>query len=257
MKKISATIIAVISALFMTISVFGEFVTDTNILSDYTTLVWDGDDMYFENGEYPVMFFGEKNAEAPKTYTSSYTIDLPEITPSGFYFSIEMGNNYIIDLENPDTISAQLKFLDADGNALLTSNSGEISENKEYHAYSLGTADKYYAVPDGAVKCQLTLTTSYNTGSTIDAFYRNLNLTFSSDKEIDPTSYSNYLPSMSDSGAIASVQSQSVTASKYIWIGIIFVVALVMFLFARKKNKIAHENVTPIDKKKNRIFKNM
>lgn len=254
MRKIPAIISAFAMAFFMAITVSADYAEDENLLADYTRLEWDGDDMFFQNGQYPVMFFGGKNAER-KSYEAVYTVDLEGENPSGFYFSAELGNNYVLDTENCDTLSAKIRFSDENGGTLLSSDTGEITANKEYHAYSLGTAENYYAVPEGAVKCQVILSARYNSGSTFDAFFRNLNLTFSSTKSVDPTTYSNFLPSMTDSGPIAGVQQDSMLASQILWTVIIFAVALIMFFFARKKRKIAHENANPIERKRAGLFK--
>lgn len=253
MKKITAVISAIAMAFLMAVNISAEYAADENILADYTKLTWDGDEMYFQSGQSPVMFFGGKSAEM-KAYEAVYTVDLTDRNPGGFYFSIELGNNYILDAANGDTVSAKIKFSDENGGTLLLSDTGDITVNKEYHGYSLGTADAYYAVPDGAAKCEVILSASYNSGNTFDAFFRNLNLTFSRDKAVDPTSYSNFLPSMTDSGALAGVQQDSMLASQIMWTVIVFAVALIMYFFARKKKKIAHENANPIEKKRAGFF---
>ncbi len=244
MKNLVRPISLLLASLVLSFAVSAElYAKDINILEEYYALdEWNGNDMYYDNKSGAVFFIYRTepregdSTEFPSTskeQSASVTIDLPDEKAEGFFFSADIGNG----AEETDYGSAELVFFDSNNNELLKAQSGNITGQANYHRYSIGTAEKFAAVPYQADKVRLTLSAvSTDDDYMIDVFFRNMYLMFSDEYETKEILLNNM--TLDESGDLSAVSIGTNEFQHWLWVGAIFCVAIIFFVIRTARERI-------------------
>lgn len=253
MRRFFVTFLSILVMSSLTTSVFGESVEniesnfykeDANVFAEYYALDgWNGHGLYYDNNSGAVFFILRKDAregdslEFPSTdavQSTEYAFDLPSTLPSGFCFSIDIGNGS----EKVDSGTAELIFYDEKGEPVLSTSSGTISGSKNYKRYSIASETGYFPVPNTAKTVKLKLSaTSVDDDYMIDVYFRNISLIFSNTKDVMTTAATALNMDISDDLSIVEIGTNEFM--HWVWVGIIFCVAIIFFVIRTARDRIS------------------
>lgn len=216
-KRITSSLLFLSLLIIFSASVSAEA---PNLLSDYTNLDWQGDALYLDK-ESGSVYFKRNSDNTVQTATAALEI---ERDSTGFLFYIDIGNG----ASKGDSGYCTLQFFDNNGKELWE-RSTEISEKSEnYVRYSIGENEKFYPVPEGAETVIIKLSvTGEGSGDKVNVYYRNFSLFFSESIPLcDPTDKA----VMDSSTSLSKVEIGLTPYTRWIWVGIVFLVAMSFYL---------------------------
>lgn len=210
-----------------------------NLLNDYKDLLWSGDQVYYD--AYSTSIYFKKSDK--DVQSASVTLEL-EQGASGFMFRIDGGNGAGEGLGTDSGIEdsgfCTFTFYDDAHNSLFGVSTGVISGLENYTRFSVGKEEKYYPVPDGAKTAEIVISANQK-GKTdnVHMYFRNFALFFSN--EVPLMAADNDTLYMEASSGLSRVEVGISSFDRYLWIGIIFAVAMVFFGISlwRQKYKTA------------------
>lgn len=203
---------------------------DINLLENYRDAQWAGDPIsYDENSE--AIYFSESENES---FKAVFEADMNE-NASGFFFYIDGGNGVNVG----DSGKCEISFTDSGGNTLFSASTGEISGLENFSRFSIGEEECYYPVPEGAEKVRITIFAQQKDSlKKVSVYFRNLALYMSGDKMLSlPDSDG----TMNVAAGLTRVEVGINPATRWIWIGIVFAVAMAFYFIKmwREKYKTA------------------
>lgn len=207
--------------------IFAEGEVNANLLSDYRNLTWTGDQIYYDDYSAAVYF---ANADK-ENQSAAVTLDV-EQGMTGFMFRIDGGNGagegFGTSSGIEDSGFCTVTFYDSEHKVIFSISTGKISGFENYSRFSIGEETSYYPIPEGAKTVEIALTAEQK-GDTkkVHMYFRNLALFFSSEIPLSPAD-SNTLY-MNASGGLSRVEVGISPYERYLWIGIVFLVAMTFF----------------------------
>lgn len=208
---------------------------NTNLLKDYKDRLWSGDQIYYDAYSASVYFINSDK----ETQSASVTLEV-EQGMTGFMFRIDGGNGagegFGANSGIEDSGFCTVTFYDDEGNSLFGVSTGVISGLENYARFSIGEETKYYPVPEGAKTAEIVLSADQK-GKTdnVHMYFRNLALYFSS--EIPLMSADKDILYMEASTGLSRVEVGVSSFDRYLWIGIVFLVALAFFIISVWRQK--------------------
>lgn len=239
MKKALSIVISAAILLTAQLPVYGEEEAQTasektNHLDEYYRLDWTGDDLYYDESS-KAMFFrhsGEKT-----TQTASYTVTFEE-APAGLWFYTDLGNGST----EGDNGTVQITITDRKGDVLFSISSETITNENSFRRHYLGKEDAYYPISKNAAAITVTLTANdVDGGQLVDVYFRNLSLVFGSEEQTDYAQEE--LLHLYATDSLDRVEIGNYDFARWLWIGIIFVVAIFFYVIRMKKKKYATAKV--------------
>ena len=213
MKKLIAFVTMLISLLVFTFTACAEH--DVNLMSDYHSLLWEGDTLYYNKDHGTVCFGNEKETAF---------ISFPTEDASGFWFYADIGNQY-----NKGSGYVDVTFLDSDNNKIKSFVTDKIGGNGSFNRYQLGSSKEYVKVPENAEKVRITL--GFENGEQ-SPYFRNLSLILSNSRTINAD-----ISDWTVSGKLQIVQVGVTKKDHIIWIIFVAAVALIMFAVRKSMDK--------------------
>ena len=239
MKKALTVAISAVLLLTAQLPVYGEGTaeaeeTAANHLDEYYRLDWAGDDLYYDQSS-KAMFF--KHADGKSTQTASYTITFEE-APAGFWFYTDMGNGST----DGDNGTVEISVIDKNGDSLFSVSSESIVNENSFRRHYLGKEDAYYPIDKNAAAITVTLTANdVDGGQLVDVYFRNLSLVFGNEEQTDYAQQD--LLHLYSGDSLGRVEIGNYDFARWLWIGIIFVVAIIFYIIRMKKKKYASPKV--------------
>ena len=239
MKK--ALSIAISTAILLTaqLPVYGEetaegAVASTNHLNEYYRLDWTGDDLYYDESS-KAMFF--KHADGKTTQTASYTVTF-ENAPAGLWFYTDLGNGNT----DGDNGTVEISITDQNGDSLFSISSENIAKENSFRRHYLGKESAYYPISENAAAVTVTFTANdVDGGQLVDVYFRNLSLVFGSEEQTDYAQEE--LLHLYSGDSLERVEIGNYDFARWLWIGIIFVVAMIFYFIRMQKKKYATAKV--------------
>lgn len=204
-------------AFLLGISVYAE---EPNSLSDYVNLDWKGDQLYLDKESGAVYF--QRNEGKP-TQEAYLELDV-EQGSTGFLFYIDIGNG----AKKGDSGYCSLEFLDSSGNVLFERSTGIVEKTDNYVRFSVGKDEKFFPLPKNAETVRIKLNvTGEGSSDRVNVYYRNFSLFFSDNIPLgDPTDEE----LMDSSTSLSKVEIGLTPYTRWIWVGIVFLVAMAFYL---------------------------
>lgn len=224
------------AALVLSAAVFAE---DINITAEYNNISWQGDNVAYDEMSQSIYFAQSEMIE----YQAVYEADVSE-GATGFLFRVDGGNGVNVK----DSGICMVEFADDSGEVLFSVSTGEISGRENYSRFSIGTEEEYYPVPEGATKVRITLKAQQKDGfQKIGVYFRNMALFFSGEKMLS-------LPDsdglMKETAGLTRVEAGINPATRWIWVGIVFFVALAFYFIKMWRDKYKSAELLKAGKKK-------
>lgn len=214
-----------------------------NLLADYARLEWQGDALYLDQPSAAVYFMSSDKEEQRAILPLNI-----EGEPTGFYFRIDGGNG-----SGHDSGYCTLTFFDGEHNALYSVSTGLIENFGNYSRFSIGTETNYFPVPNGAESVEIALNArETGDGGRVNMYFRNLALFFDSERPLLPRENPLYMDS---TAGLTKVEIGVTEFTRYLWIGVVFLVALAFYLIRKWQDKYKTARVikgTDIKKKRGR-----
>lgn len=208
-----------------------EYKADENLLSEYQSLSWNGDALSYDGYSKTLSFTA---SEGKADYSSQLVIALLEDTAKGFMFYTDIGNGQTTS----DFGAVSLEFLDGDGKVIAKASSEVINSRKNYHRCSCGKDSEFYPTDENAKSVRVTMTATDADGDgKINVFFRNFYLLFS-DAQIMSSIKPSEIPSvMETSSELSIVEVGNIGLSRWLWVGIIAVVAFAFYFLRLSRQK--------------------
>ena len=193
----------------------------SNLLSDYASLNWQGDKLYLDKGSGSMYF--KRNSDKT-VQEATLSIDI-EQGSTGFLFYIDIGNGK----KKGDKGYCSIQFFDANNKELLGRSTGAAENLENYVRYSVGEDEKFYPIPSGAKTVTVKLSASgEGSGDNVNVYYRNFSLFFSDNIPLsDPADDEVF---MNSSTSLSKVEIGLTPYTRWIWVGIVFLVAMSFYL---------------------------
>lgn len=203
-----------------------------NLLGNYTSAEWQGDALYFDEPSTAVYF--KPKDEGGKYYAVlSFERDKSE---TGFYFRIDAGNG-----SGGDSGFCTVSFYDGEHNQLLSLSTGQIQGFDNYSRFYIGEEGSYFPIPEKTETVEVALNAEQKgKGDRVSVFFRNLSLHLSGEKPLLPNEKKLYFDS---TPGLTKVEIGVTRATRYIWIIIIFLVALSFYFIRRWQQKYSTAKV--------------
>ena len=204
-------------AFLLGISVYAE---EPNSLSDYVNLDWKGDQLYLDKESGAVYFQRNEGKPTQEAYLELYV----EQGSTGFLFYIDIGNG----AKKGDSGYCSLEFLDSSGNVLFERSTGIVEKTDNYVRFSVGEDEKFFPLPKDAETVRIKLNvTGEGSSDRVNVYYRNFSLFFSDNIPLgDPTDEE----LMDSSTSLSKVEIGLTPYTRWIWVGIVFLVAMAFYL---------------------------
>lgn len=222
---------AAITACVMAASVYGD---GTNLLSDYGNADWRGDKLALDSSSGAVYFANDGTAKSAVLEIAA--------EGTGIYFSVDAGNG----VNTNDSGYCTLEFCGEDGEVLSSVSTGSIKGFENYARFYIGTEGSYYPLPQGTEKVVITLhaESSGNSGK-VNVYFRNFTLFCSSEKPL--TEKLTYMDSIA---GLTKVEVGLNPWVRWIWVGVVFAVAMVFFLVRKMREKYKSPEIMKAGKRK-------
>lgn len=193
----------------------------SNLLSDYASLNWQGDKLYLDKGSGSMYF--KRNSDK-MVQEATLSIDI-EQGSTGFLFYIDIGNGK----KKGDKGYCSIQFFDENNKELLGRSTGAAENLENYVRYSVGEDEKFYPIPSGAKTVTVKLSASgEGSGDNVNVYYRNFSLFFSDNIPLsDPADDEVF---MNSSTSLSKVEIGLTPYTRWIWVGIVFLVAMSFYL---------------------------
>ena len=231
MTKFLSLLVGAPVALFsLCASVCAEYKTDENLLGNYVEILWSGDSLQYDSYSQTLSFINKGKAD----YNAEFIIDLPEAKAKGFMFYADLGNGQT----TADFGAVTLEFLDKDGASLAKSASEIINAQTNFRRCFCGKSSEFFPVDENSASVRVTLTANdADADGKINVYFRNFCLLFS-DKQIMSSVKPSEIPAtMKLSDELSKVEIGNVGLSRWLWVGIIVIVAFLFYFLRVHKQK--------------------
>lgn len=203
-----------------------------NLLGNYTSAQWQGDTLYLDEPSTAV-YFKPKDGGGKYSAVLSFDRDGSE---TGFYFRIDAGNG-----RGSDSGFCTLSFYDGGHNQLLSLSTGQIHGFDNYSRFYIGEEGSYFPIPENTETIEVALNAEQQgSGDKVNVYFRNLSLHLSGEKPLLSNEKKLYLDS---TPGLTKVEIGVTSAVRYIWILIIFLVALSFYFIRRWQQKYSTAKV--------------
>ena len=193
------------------------YADEANLLASYGSMDWQGDSLALDSASGAVYFSGDSSEQQAVLEIKA--------EGTGIYFSVDAGNG----VNTSDSGYCTLEFCGEEGQVLSSVSTESIKGLENYSRFYIGSEKSYYPLPEGTENVVITLHAerSGNSGK-VNVYFRNFMLYMSSEKPLtDPVAL------MSSIQGLTKVEAGLNPWVRWIWVGVIFAVALV-FYFVRK-----------------------
>ncbi|MCM1054083.1 MAG: hypothetical protein NC394_01065 [Bacteroides sp.] len=230
--------ICFLSLFFFSVSAFAESDAlsenaNANLLAEYASAEWTGDPLYLDEPSAAVYFKSRDSREQ----SAALTFERNE-ADTGFYFRIDAGNGAN---SGGDSGCCTISFFDEEKNLLFSLSTGLIKNFDNYSRFYIGEETSYFPIPEKAKTVEITLNAEQNGKSgRVNIYFRNPVLYMSGEQPLLPYENKTYLES---AAGLAKVEIGVTKATRYIWIGIVFVVALVFYIIRMWRQKYSTARV--------------
>lgn len=219
---------------------YAEGMQGENVLADYAQMEWQGDTLYIDQPSTAVFFMNSGKEEQKALLPINI-----EGEPSGFYFRIDGGNG-----AGGGSGFCTLTFFDGENNVLYSVSTGLIEGFDNYSRFSIGNEVNYFPVPKGAERLEIALNArKAGDGERINMYFRNPALFLDSEHPLLPQENLLYMES---TAGLTKVEIGVTKFTRYLWIGVVFFVALAFYLVRVWRDKYKTARVikgTDIDRK--------
>ena len=214
-----------------------------NLLADYTSAEWSGDMLRLDEPSGSVYFMSKENKEQSATLVIQRNK-----AETGFYFGIDAGNGAN---NGGDSGYCTISFYDEGHEQLLSLSTGQIKNLDNYTRFYIGEETNYFPVPEKTKTVEITLNAVQSGKSDrVNVYFRNLSFHLSSEKPLLLSEKKLYLDSRT---GLSKVEIGVTSAARYMWIAIIFLVALAFYLIRVWRQKYSTPKVmNGSDRKKDR-----
>lgn len=191
-----------------------------NLMENYRFAQWEGDSLYFDEPSGTVYFkAGEK-----KKQSASLSFERSE-ADTGFYFRIDAGNGAN---SGGDGGFCTVSFYGEDRSLLFSSSTGMIQGFDNYSRFSLGEEASYFPIPEKTKTVEISLHAEQSgNGERINVYFRNPAFYLSGEKPL--LLYENKIY-MESSAGLTKVEIGVTELTRYVWIGIVFLVAMAFYI---------------------------
>lgn len=233
-----SVLIAVVCFSFFVTAVFAEDTSEEpdnlNLLGNYTSADWSGNTLYLDEPSTAVYF--KKISDNNKQ--SAVLTFKRDKSDTGFYFRIDVGNGAN---SGGDSGFCTLSFYGEGREQLLSLSTGLIQNFDNYSRFYIGEETSYFPIPEGTETVEVVLNAEQNgKGERINIYFRNLSLHLSGEKPLLPDEKKLYLES---TAGLTKVEIGLTPFTRYIWIGIVFFVALAFYIVRIWKQKYSSPKV--------------
>lgn len=236
-KIVCAAVVTAIMLLLGSAPIFAE--EKENLLKDYKDMPWSGDKVYYD--AYSTSVYFEKS---DKEVQSAFVTVEVDSDATGFMFRTDGGNGagegIGTDSGIDDSGFCTFTFFDGEHNSLFGVSTGVISGLENYTRFEMGEETKYYPIPKGAKTAEVKISAAQKgTTDNVHMYFRNFALYFSSEVPLMTADEDNLY--MEASTGLSRVEIGISSFDRYLWIAIIFAVAMVFFGISlwRQKYKTA------------------
>lgn len=210
-----------------------ESTDSVNLLADYTSANWQGDTLYLDEPSTAIYFMPNDKKEQSATVVFERSE-----ADTGFYFRADAGNG---GNSGKDSGYCTIGFFDEEKNLLLSLSSGQIQNLDNYTRFYIGEEATYFPIPQKTKTVEVTLHAVQNSsGKRVNVYFRNLLLCFGKEKPLMLYEKKLYLDS---SAGLTKVEIGVTQTTRFIWIGIIFLVALAFYIIRLWQQKYATAKV--------------
>ena len=215
------------------------YADDVNLLAGYGSADWQGDGVSYDNASGAVYFDNDGSGEK----SAVLKIAAGE-SDRGVYFSIDAGNG----VNTGDSGYCTLEFFGEEGEALYSVSTGSISGLERFSRFYLGSEESYYPLPEGTKTLVVSLhAVPTEKAGKVNVYFRNLSLYLSGDKPLGIAEKPVFMKSIA---GLTKVEVGVSGAVRWIWIGIVFVVAMVFYFVRMQREKYRTAEVMKAGKRK-------
>lgn len=211
---------AVLTVCIMSLSVSADVV---NLLADYGAADWQGDSLALDSSSGAIYF---TDTDGSEMYAALET----EAQGTGIYFSVDAGNG----VNTSDSGFCTLEFFDEEGKVLSSLSTGSINKLENYSRFYIGSEASYYPIPNGTKKIVIGLHAVHKSSGNVNVYFRNFMLYMSSEKPLKDSENAPYMNSIT---GLTKVEVGLDPWLRWIWVGVIFAVALVFYFVRRARDK--------------------
>ena len=209
---------------------------EANLLANYGNADWQGDALSVDGASGAVFFAndGTKKSAALEIAAEG----------TGIYFSIDAGNGVNTD----DSGYCTLEFCGEDGQVLSSVSTGSINSLENYSRFYIGSEGSYYPLPEGTDKVVISLHAVPNgNAGKVNVYFRNLMLYMSREKPLVVHENGAYMNSIV---GLTRVEAGLNPWIRWIWVGIVFAVAMVFYFVRMRREKYKTAEVMKPGRKK-------
>lgn len=229
-KKILAVMC---SLLLMTSAVFASE-EPQNLLADAPNLKWEGDPLFYDEYSNALYFAKSENSDNNKQ-SAVLAFELDE-SQTGFSFIVDSGNGG----GSSDSGFCIVTFYDGEHKSISGLSTGVIKNLDNYTRFSIGTETNFFPIPKNAKTLEVALNAEQQgDDEAVHIYFRNLSLCFSGEKPLMLEKDTLYMDSKT---GLSKVEIGVTPFDRYLWIGIVFVVALVFFIMAKWRDRIKNSH---------------
>lgn len=213
-----------------------------NLLADYISADWSGDTLYLDEPSTAVYFMSGDNKEQ----LSVLTFERNE-SDTGFYFRIDAGNGAN---SGGDSGYCTISFYGEERELLFSLSTGLIQGFDNYSRFYIGEETNYFPIPEKTKTVEISLNAVQNSKSgRVNIYFRNPVLCFSSEKPLLPYENKLYLDS---TAGLTKVEIGVTRFTRYIWIGVVFFVALAFYIIRMWQQKYSTAKVMKATDRRNK-----
>ena len=212
------------------------FADEVNLLEGYGTADWQGDSLALDSTSGAVYFVNDGSEKSAVLEIAA--------EGTGIYFSVDAGNG----VNTSDSGYCALDFCGEDGQVLSSVSTGSINRFENYSRFYIGSEERYCPLPEGTEKIVISLHAEPkgNTGK-VNVYFRNLTLYLSSEKSLAEANDDRYMNSIT---GLTKVEAGLDPWVRWIWVGLVFAVALVFYFVRKRMDKYRTAKVIKAGKRK-------
>lgn len=233
MKKALSLAAAAIMLAAAPTSVFAEETAaapeSVNLLNEYFRLDWTGDSLYYDENS-KAMFF--RHIDGKTAQQASYTVTFDGEAPAGMWFYTDIGNGST----GGDNGTVEISVSDKNGECLFSINSETVVNEDNFRRHYLGKETGYYPLGENSASVTVTLSANdVDGGNLVDVYFRNLCLMTGTKEQTDFVRQE--LIHLYSTDKLEKVEIGNYDFTRWLWIGIVFVVAFIFYLIRLRRKK--------------------
>lgn len=231
LRKMACIAASAACAVFLSsAAVFSEGETsgeNANLLDNYKEMPWTGNQLHYDAYSSAVYF---ENIGSDEPQSAVLTLDVKNET-TGFMFRTDAGNG-----AREGSGFCTVTFYDKEHNSLFGLSTGVISGVENYTRFSIGKETQYYPIPEGAKTVEIVLSAEgKGDADKVHMYFRNFALYFSGEKPLLPADGNELY--MEAATGLSRVEIGIRPFDRYLWIGIVFLVAMSFFIIGVWRQK--------------------